>query len=103
MKLRFVLRPRFSPLILIVVITCLTSCSPRQLPGLKQQAKAQEERITRETAEAIRKSPKLQELDRLCTAEVPRPEGFVLVKRSRDFNDESFLSYGYDSSRLLKN
>jgi hypothetical protein len=85
-------------LALAVVILCFTSCDPRQLPGFKQEAKRQDERITRETEEAIKKSPALQELDRLCTTEIVRPEGFVSVKKSRDFHQERFLSYGYHST-----
>ena len=76
---------------------CFTACNPRELPGFRQEAKRQEERITRETEEAIKKSSALQELNHLCTEEIPRPEGFVSVNKSRDFNEERFLSYGYHS------
>jgi hypothetical protein len=85
----------------MILVTCVvycTSCDPRGVPGFKQEAKRQDQRITRETEEAIRKSPALQELNRLCTEEIPRPDGFVLVKKSRDFHDEKFLSYGYHST-----
>lgn len=82
----------------LTATVCLTACDPRQFPGFKQEAKRQEERITRETEEAIQKSPALQELNHLCTEEIPRPEGFVLVNKSRDFNKERFLSYGYHST-----
>lgn len=83
---------------LLAAAVCLTACDPRQLPGFKQVAKREEQRITRETDEAIKKSPVLQELDRLCTEEIPRPDGFVLVNKSRDFHEEKFLSYGYHST-----
>jgi hypothetical protein len=76
---------------------CLCSCDPRQLPGFKQEAKRQEERITRETREAIKTSPVFQELNRLCADEIPRPHGFVLKKQARDFKKETFLSYHYQS------
>jgi hypothetical protein len=86
-------------LILLVLVTVpLTACDPRQLPGFKQEAKRQEERITRETEEAIKKSPALQELDHLCTQEIPRPDGFVPVNKYRDVHEERFLGYGYHSA-----
>ena len=84
----------------------LCSCDPRQLPGFQREAKRQDERITRETQEAIRNSPALQELDRLCTTEIPRPDGFVLGRMSRDFREQKFLVYGYRSDtdyRTVKN
>lgn len=83
---------------LMAATSYCTGCNPWGLPGLKQQAKKEEQRITRETEEAIKKSPGLQELNRLCTEEIPRPEGFVSVNKSRDFNEEQFLSYGYHST-----
>jgi hypothetical protein len=85
-------------LILVVACSSFTGCNPRELPGFKQIAKREEARITRETDEAIKKSPALQELEHLCTREIPRPEGFVPVNKSRDFHEEKFLSYGYHSS-----
>lgn len=89
--------PRFTCIILIMAVLCITGCNPRELPGLKQGAKRQEERITRETERAIKESPALQELNRLCVEEVPRPNGFVLVNKYRDLHGEKFLGYGYHS------
>jgi hypothetical protein len=80
------------------IALCFTACNPRDLPGFKQEAKRQEQRITRETEDAIKKSPALQELDRLCTQEIPRPAGFVPGYKYRDFNEQKFLGYGYHSS-----
>jgi hypothetical protein len=88
---------RLAPVLLMITSVFFTACDPRQLPGFKQEGKRQEERITRETDEAIKKSPLLQELDRLCTQELPRPDGFVPVNKYRDFNEEKFLGYGYHS------
>lgn len=67
------------------------------LPGFKQLAKHEEQRIIRETEEAIKKSPALQELNRLCTQEIPRPQGFISANLSRDFHEDRFLSYRYHS------
>jgi hypothetical protein len=82
---------------LLMDTVCLTACDPRGLPGFKQEAKRQEERITRETEEAIKKSTTLQELHHLCTEQIPRPEGFVLVNKFRGLHGEIFLGYGYHS------
>ena len=83
---------------LLLDIGFLTACDPRELPGLKQAAKRQEERITRETEEAIKNSKTLQELHHLCTEEIPRPEGFVPVNKFRGLHEEIFLGYGYHSA-----
>jgi hypothetical protein len=89
---------RIANIALLVSAVAFTSCRLTQLPGFKQEAKRQEERITRETNEAIQKSPALQKLNHLCTEQIPLPDGFVLVNKSRDFNEERFLSYGYRAS-----
>jgi len=87
----------FWVLALVVVTVCVAACNPRGFPGFKQLAKQQEERITRETEEAIKKSPVLQDLDRLCTQEILRPEGFVPINKYKDLHGERFLGYGYQS------
>ena len=74
-----------------------TGCNPWRLPVLNEEARRQDERITRETDEAIKKSPKLQELNQLCTEKIPRPAGFELVTKDRDYHEETFVSYGYRS------
>src|SRR6266571_5197539 len=83
---------------LALVGVSFAACNPRNMPGFSQEAKRQEDRITRETEEAIKKSPALQDLDHLCTQVLPRPERFQNVNKSRDFQNEKFLSYGYHSS-----
>jgi hypothetical protein len=88
---------RLTHIVLLIVAVCFTGCNPWRLPGFKQEAKRQDERITRETDEAIRKSAGLQELDHLCTQEIPRPSKFALDRKYRDYNEEKFLGYGYQS------
>ena len=83
--------------VLLAAFASMTACNPRQLPGFKQEAKQQQEKITRQTEEAILKSPALQELDRFCTKEIPRPKDFILVERDWDHHNETFLGYGYRS------
>lgn len=97
---------RWARIAVAIAAICLCSCDPRQLPGFHREAKRQDERITRETQEAIRNSSGLQELDRLCIKEIPLPDGFVLKQMSRDFHDQKYLSYGYQSDtdyRTVKN
>lgn len=84
-------------LVSIVAWTFLAACDPRQLPGFKQEAQRQEERLTRETDEAIKKSPALQELARLCVTEIPRPQGFVEKLKYRDPHEEKFVGYAYNA------
>lgn len=89
--------------VLLISIVLLTQCNPTRLPGLRQIAKRQEERITKETEEAIKRSSKLQELDHLCTQEIPHPVDAILIKRYRDFRGETFLGYGYHSKADYQN
>src|SRR5205814_4525922 len=84
--------------LLVVAFTLIGACNPREMPGFKQIAQREDARITRETDEAINKSPALQQLNQLCTHDIPLPPGFVLADKSRDFNEEKFLSYGYRAS-----
>lgn len=91
------LRSSFLQSILFMLCIWATGCDPRQMPGFREKAIREEQRITNETREAIKNSSSLQELNRLCTEEIPHPNGFVLVNMSRDFNHGSFLSYGYKS------
>lgn len=84
-------------LISTVALAVISACNPRQLPGFKQEAKRQEERVTRETDEAIKKSPALQELAHLCTEEIPRPQDFVQSRKYRDVNGEKFVGYAYNA------
>lgn len=89
--------PRLAPAMLAIAALCFTACNPTRMPGGRQIAKQQEERITRETEEAIKKSPVLQELDHMCTREVPRPDEFVPINKYGDLRRERFLGYGYRS------
>ena len=74
-----------------VVILNLTSCNPLL-------AKNEEERISRVTQEAIKNSPVLEELDRLCGKEVAHPDDFVFESKSMDTVSRSYLTFHYGSS-----
>lgn len=78
-------------------VLLFSGCNPWRLPLLKEEARKQDERITRETDEAIKKSPKLQELNRLCMESIPKPTGFELLNKDRDYHEETFLGYSYRS------
>ena len=69
----------------------------RKLPGIKERVKQEDARATRETDEAIKSSPVFQELNRLCTEELPLPDGFNLVTKDRSIHTGPFLEYGYYS------
>ena len=78
-------------------IFLFSACNPWHFPLLKEEARKQDERITRETDEAIKKSPKLQELNWLCMENIPKPTDFELLNKHRDFHEETFVGYGYRS------
>jgi hypothetical protein len=80
-----------------ILILLITACNPWRLPLLKEEARKQDDRITRETEEAIKKSSKLQELNQLCTEKIPKPTDFELLNKHRDFHEETFVGYGYRS------
>ena len=83
---------------LMALLSSLSACNPWRLPLLSKEAKNQEERITRETEEAIKKSSALQELDRICTQEIPRPDQSEPLRKYKSLRDEKFLGYGYRST-----
>lgn len=71
---------------------------PKEIPGFRGAVREEEEKSTRETEEAIKGSPELQELARLCTEVVPVFEGFRLVYKSGAFKERPlYLSYKYYS------
>lgn len=90
-------RARYLKLFLILLLVSGVTACIRQLPAFKREAKRQSERMTRETQEAIKKNPKLQELENLCAKQIPLPEGFVLTQLGRDFHESKFLAYHYRS------
>lgn len=91
-------KTRMRPVALSFVLLAVfyAGCHPANIPGFREVALHEQERITRETEEAITKSPALQEINQLCTKEIPLPAGFKLIKLHRD-RAETFLGYGYHS------
>ena len=76
----------------------LAGCThPTEWPGIKQVAEKSEADAARYTAEALRTSPGLQELDRLCGREMPLFGGFVLRSKLAGAPRYTSLSYTYTS------
>lgn len=83
---------------LLGVVLCFGGCvNPKELPGFKALVREQEADQTRATEEALKQSPSLQELDRLCRDEVSLPDGFVPVYRSHDQKQKRSLANYYYS------
>lgn len=86
------------PLAVVGLILLLGGCNPRKAPGFGELAKWQADKETHETKEAINASPKMQELHRLCTEQIPRLKDFVLFTMARSPAGENYLGYGYHSA-----
>ena len=78
------------------------SCKPTSLPVFREFAEREQQRITQETKRAIAQSQSLREVDDIYTHEVVPPGYFKLVRMSRDFRQETYLVYGYQSNQGWK-
>ena len=76
----------------IVLPLLLTACDPRTSQPLKGLIEESDRRISKQTDEAIKNDPELQELDRLCTG-IPLPSDFVLIRKG-DLDDR-IVTIGY--------
>jgi hypothetical protein len=94
---------KFSVLWLLVILTtpvlCLSACfNPRNTPIFKKLGGDWERENAKYIEEALRTSPVLQDIERLCVKEIPLPEGFRLVSRTgNDKKKNPYLSYKYYS------
>jgi hypothetical protein len=93
---------RMAAIALTLALLSFTGCvNPKTLPGIRGYVKREDERITKATEEAVKKSPLLQDLDHLCTKEISVPDDFVLVSRDMGTTStpatQTFLGYGYSS------
>lgn len=70
----------FVAVILLIMTFCFAGCNPKELPILKEKLKDWDEFTTRETEEAIKRNPELQELDNLCK-QIPLSERFKLYSK----------------------
>jgi len=76
---------------------CLTACV-RNNPLFRKVAQAEDRKRAKAADEAIAKSRALQELDHLCTKEIPLFEGFVPNGRFASPPQKTALHYYYRSS-----
>lgn len=85
-----------------LAVFMFAGCRTSDVPGFKQLAEREDNRITSQTREAIQKSPRLQEIDRKCVREIVHPADFVLFSMRRDPHSDR-LSYGYRSKDSYQN
>jgi len=76
----------------------LAGCILRGTPGIKQLTKKFDEIATKETDDAIKKSPVLQEIETVCK-QIPLPPDFEFIAKG-GLNDDGllFLDYYYASN-----
>ena len=84
--------------LMLVLFTSLTACNPRNNPLFRKAAKVSDERIAKQTEQALKESPVLQEIDRLCTQQIPLFDGFKLTRKMSWQSRNPFLSYDYVSA-----
>jgi hypothetical protein len=90
-------------ILLAVALAHIGCFNPRNLPAFKRAAEEQERKMVKYTDEALKESPVLQELDRLCTKDIPLPDGFRLVSRTGTPKKRNpYLSYHYYSGAGYK-
>ena len=76
----------------------LAACKPTNLPGIREIAEQWDKKAEQYTEELIGESPVFQELNHLCTEEIPLFEGFKFVSRNAIQNPKrKFLTYFYFS------
>ena len=85
----------------VVALLCV-SCKPTSLPVFREFAEREQRRITQDTRRAIAQSQSLREVDDIYKREVVPPGDFKLVRMSRDFRQETYLVYGYQSTQGWK-
>lgn len=98
MRLTIRLKRTLGVAVLSLTVFMSACVNPNKLPGLRSQAEREEARLNRESEEAVKNSPLLQQLDSFCTSHVPPALGFVGVNRHLDFRGRKALIYGYHSN-----
>ena len=86
LRFRFSMQ-RMNPILGGVLVVCLTvGCNFRDIPAFRRERERQSRLATEATRKAIEQSPELQELDRLCTREIPQITGAKLDQLSKGRN-----------------
>ena len=89
--------------ILATSVLCLSGCfNPRNTPFFKKLGADWERKNAEYTEEALKESPVLQEIDRLCTNEIALFDGFRLIRKSTTQSGNPYLSYDYTSEADLQ-
>jgi hypothetical protein len=84
--------------LLLILTFSITSCNPRNLPGIRQFGEQEGKRLTKVAEEMIEKEPVLRELNQLCTKEIPLYEGFSIIRIHSIGEKRNHLSYYYSSN-----
>jgi hypothetical protein len=84
-------------LAIIVTSTIWLAGCVRDTALFRKWAEHEDKKLVVYTEEALKKSPDLQELDRICTKEVPTFEGFVLRVKRASPPKSTYLTYFFDS------
>ncbi len=79
--------------LLVLFSLALAGCIPSGTPGIKQLTKKFDEIATKQTDDAIKKSPVLQEVESVCK-QIPLPPDFEIVKKG-GLNDDGLLVLDY--------
>ena len=78
------------------LVVCLAGCV-RSNPIFRKLAEKEDAKQIKRTDEEVAKSPELQDLDRLCTKEIPMFNGFVPKGRFAGPHWKTSLTYFYRS------
>ena len=82
---------------ILSLVVCLAGCV-RSNPVFRKLAEKEDAKQIKRTDEKVAKSPELQDLDRLCTKEIPLFDGFILRGRFARSPLTTSLTYFYRSS-----
>lgn len=80
-------------LLFCLISIVFTACNPRESPGIKQLAKQYEAFTTKQTDEAIKTNPALQEVEATCK-QIPLPSDFVFEWKG-GLNDDQVMALSY--------
>lgn len=84
--------------VLAVAVICAfcAGCNPKELPFVRDNVKKFDEYTTKETDDAIKKSPELQELDALCK-QIPLSDRFEFYSKRMASHGPPALFFFYSS------
>lgn len=77
----------------LLFVSLLVGCNFRNFPAFRRESEREDRLVTEATRKAIAQSPELQELDRLCTKEIPQIQGAKLAKLSQGKSVQMLFYY----------